>query len=141
MSHHPPFAEAQAKLPPLEVDAFQKTQTLDPMWAPGSGLTASHPASAHFAAAARGEVPFRVVQPGVTDMEPRMIYKILIGAVAPRPVAMVGTVGEDGVYNLAPISFYQVVCSDPPLVMIAFGGPGFHGTRKDSEGNIRRTQE
>lgn len=139
MSRHPPFAEVQASRPAFEPDTFQKTRTLDPSWKPGSGLTASHPASAQFAAAAKGEVPFRVVQPGVTEMESRMIYKILIGAVSPRPVAMVGTYDEEGYPNLAPISFYQVVCHDPPLLMVSFGGVGY--ARKDSEVNIKRSGE
>lgn len=138
MSHHAPFAEVEASRPDFSVDTFQKTKTLDPEWKPGQGLNA-HPASSTFEAAAKGEIPFKVVQPGVTEVEPRMIYKILIGSVAPRPVAMVGTCNEDGTPNLAPISFYQVVCSNPPLLMVSFGGPGY--ARKDSEVNIKRSQE
>lgn len=138
MSRHPPFAEVQASRPAFEVDTFSKTKTFDPEWKPGQGLN-SHPASKDFAAAAEGDIPFKVVQPGVTKMGPRDVYKILIGAVSPRPVAMVGTYGEDGTPNLAPISFYQVVCHNPPLLMVSFGGPGY--TRKDSEVNIKRSQE
>ncbi|CAO1627055.1 unnamed protein product [Sympodiomycopsis kandeliae] len=138
MSRHPPFAEVQASRPRFEVDTFAKTKTYDPEWKPGQGLS-DHPGSERCAAGAQGKIPFKVVQPGVTETESRMIYKILIGAVAPRPVAMVGTCAEDGTPNLAPISFYQVVCHNPPLLMISFGGPGY--SRKDSEVNIKRSQE
>ncbi|MEA2058622.1 MAG: flavin reductase family protein, partial [Actinomycetota bacterium] len=34
-------------------------------------------------------------------------YKLLIGLVVPRPIGWVGTLGEDGVRNLAPYSFFN----------------------------------
>lgn len=36
------------------------------------------------------------------------LYKLLIGAVVPRPIAFVSTVSEAGILNLAPFSFFTV---------------------------------
>ena len=48
-------------------------------------------------------------------------YKLLIGAVVPRPIAWVSTLNGDGSVNLAPFSFFQAVASDPPTVIVSVG--------------------
>ncbi len=63
----------------------------------------------------------------------------MISSIAPRPVALVTTLDEDGEPNLAPISWYQMVSQDPPMVMVSFGGG--ENRRKDSENNIKRLKE
>ncbi len=40
-------------------------------------------------------------------------YKLLIGAITPRPIALVSTCSREGVSNLAPYSFFTGVGSDP----------------------------
>lgn len=45
-------------------------------------------------------------------------YNLLIGAVVPRPIAVVGTIGVDGSRNVAPFSFFTAVSSEP--MMLAF---------------------
>jgi flavin reductase (DIM6/NTAB) family NADH-FMN oxidoreductase RutF len=45
-------------------------------------------------------------------------YRLLAGSVVPRPIAWVSTRSE-GVDNLAPYSFFNVVSVDPPVVMFA----------------------
>ena len=47
-------------------------------------------------------------------------YKILIGLVVPRPIAWVSTFSENGVANCAPFSFFNVLCTDPPIVAVGF---------------------
>jgi len=47
------------------------------------------------------------------------VYRTLSGAVVPRPIGWISTTGEDGVDNLAPYSFFNVVSVDPPTVMFA----------------------
>lgn len=44
-------------------------------------------------------------------------YKVLIGGVTPRPIALVSTCSPDGRLNVAPFSFANAVGSDPMLVM------------------------
>lgn len=43
------------------------------------------------------------IKPEETKVE--TLYKLLIGAIAPRPIAFVSTISSDGVTNLAPFSF------------------------------------
>jgi flavin reductase (DIM6/NTAB) family NADH-FMN oxidoreductase RutF len=65
-------------------------------------------------------------------------YRILVGAVVPRPIAFVSTVSLDGVPNLAPFSFFNVVCGDPPVVCFS---PIWRNPPKDTIVNIRATGE
>ncbi|WP_235736346.1 flavin reductase family protein [Nocardioides alcanivorans] len=62
-------------------------------------------------------------------------YALLTALVVPRPIAWVSTVSADGVGNLAPHSFFTVVCHRPP--MVAFTSVGV----KDTLTNIRATGE
>lgn len=60
----------------------------------------------------------------------RDAYKLLSGLIVPRPIGWVGTRRDDGTFNLAPFSFFNVVSSSPPTVL--FSG-GRHSDRpKDS---------
>jgi flavin reductase (DIM6/NTAB) family NADH-FMN oxidoreductase RutF len=43
-------------------------------------------------------------------------YKILIGSIVPRPIGFVSTISADGVFNLAPFSFFNAMCGEPPVV-------------------------
>lgn len=67
-------------------------------------------------------------------------YKILIGTVIPRPVALVTTVSQDGVPNAGPFSFFNVLTHDPAIV--AIGVENYADMRfKDTARNIRETGE
>ncbi len=67
-------------------------------------------------------------------------YHFLTSAVAPRPIAWVTTMGTDGLSNAAPFSWYQAVCADPPMVMLALADRS-DGTPKDTLRNIQETEE
>ncbi len=47
------------------------------------------------------------------------LYGILLNSVAPRPIAWVSTLSGSGQPNLAPFSFFNAMCVDPPLVGFA----------------------
>lgn len=47
------------------------------------------------------------------------IYKLLVGAIAPRPIAFVSTISADGVPNLAPFSYFMIGGVNPPSVAIS----------------------
>ncbi len=66
------------------------------------------------------------------------MYRVLIGAVVPRPIAFVSTLSQDGVLNLAPFSFFNTFCADPPVVGF---GPIWRNPPKDTIANIRATRE
>jgi flavin reductase (DIM6/NTAB) family NADH-FMN oxidoreductase RutF len=69
------------------------------------------------------------------------IYKLMIGSIVPRPIALVSTVSHDGIRNLAPFSFFTGICSKPTLICFCPGPRPDGGTRKDTLENISRTKE
>ena len=73
-----------------------------------------------------------------TTLDPAESYRWLASTVTPRPIAWVSTVSTAGVSNLAPYSFFQVICDDPPTLMVNVGQlPG--GRLKDTLINARDT--
>jgi flavin reductase (DIM6/NTAB) family NADH-FMN oxidoreductase RutF len=69
---------------------------------------------------------------------PRERYKLLIGAVVPRPIALVTTVDRDGKVNAAPFSFFNCLSADPAILAI---GVEYRpsGAQKDTGRNVRDT--
>ena len=53
--------------------------------------------------------------------EVRDSYKLLSGLVVPRPIGWIGTRRDDGNFNLAPFSFFNVVSANPPTVLFSGG--------------------
>ncbi len=74
------------------------------------------------------------------DMEQKEIYKMMISLILPRPIAWVSTVSKDGVYNLAPFSYFSGVSSEPPLISVSIGKKDKY-TKKDTLKNIEETGE
>ena len=69
------------------------------------------------------------------------IYKLLIGSIVPRPIALVSTISHDGIANLAPFSFFTAISSNPPLICFCPGPRASGGPRKDTLRNISMTRE
>lgn len=67
-------------------------------------------------------------------------YKILIGSIVPRPIAVVGTRNEDGSNNIAPFSFFNGVCSNPMIVSFCPVLRTSTGEKKDTLKNIERSK-
>jgi flavin reductase (DIM6/NTAB) family NADH-FMN oxidoreductase RutF len=65
-------------------------------------------------------------------------YRLLVGSVVPRPIAFVSTRSIAGVNNLAPFSFFNAVCGDPPVVLFC---PVWRDPMKDTLANVRETRE
>jgi flavin reductase (DIM6/NTAB) family NADH-FMN oxidoreductase RutF len=69
-------------------------------------------------------------------------YRLLVGLVAPRPIALITSVNEGGRLNAAPFSAYNYLCTDSPIVGIGVTNrPGESHVPKDTARNIRRTGE
>jgi flavin reductase (DIM6/NTAB) family NADH-FMN oxidoreductase RutF len=69
-------------------------------------------------------------------------YKLLVGLVAPRPIALITSQDEDGLLNAAPFSAYNYLCIDPPILGVGVAGrSGEPPIPKDTARNIRRTGE
>jgi len=72
----------------------------------------------------------------------RETYHLLIGLVAPRPIALVTSMNEDGRLNAAPFSAYNYLCTDPPIIGIGVTDRPTGGfVPKDTARNIRRMGE
>ncbi|MGH2342404.1 flavin reductase family protein [Segnochrobactraceae bacterium EtOH-i3] len=70
---------------------------------------------------------------------PRERYKLMIGTIVPRPIALVTTVDEAGRVNAAPFSFFNCLSADPPILAIGVEtNPDM--SLKDTGENIRRTE-
>jgi flavin reductase (DIM6/NTAB) family NADH-FMN oxidoreductase RutF len=67
-------------------------------------------------------------------------YPVLASLVTPRPIALVTTVGPDGVINAAPFSFFNLLGAEPPIVGFAPSDRD-DGTPKDTARNIRLNHE
>ena len=65
-------------------------------------------------------------------------YKLLIGSVTPRPIALVTTLGSRGP-NAAPFSFFNAIGSNPAMLMFSVGNKD--GGAKDTIANILEIPE
>ena len=74
-----------------------------------------------------------------STLAPIDAYRWLASTVTPRPIAWVSTCSMDGVSNLAPFSFFQVISSNPPTLLINVGLKDGHP--KDTARNARDTGE
>lgn len=80
-----------------------------------------------------------IVDPGTARQVD--IYKLMIGAIVPRPIAFVSTMSPDGAFNLAPFSFFNAIGSAPPMICFTAGLRARPDPSKDTLRNIIRTGE
>lgn len=73
------------------------------------------------------------------NLTQRENYKLLIGSIIPRPVAIVTTQSAEGILNIAPFSFFSIVSSEPAIVSIAIQRK--KGTMKDTARNLLTEKE
>ncbi len=67
-------------------------------------------------------------------------YKLMVNLIVPRPIALVTTLGRNGVVNAAPFSVFNMIGEDPPLVMVSINKLK-DGAFKDTARNIIDQQE
>ena len=70
-------------------------------------------------------------------MDPKLCYKLVIGCVVPRPIAVVSTVAADGTRNVAPFSYFTVASHTPLSLAFTVGGPKGDGSAKDTLRNAQ----
>src|SRR5438105_451116 len=73
-------------------------------------------------------------------MAPADRYKLLIGSIVPRPIAVVSTMSPAGRLNLAPFSFFSGVGSDPMALLFCPANKA-DGSKKDSLRNAEPVEE
>lgn len=71
----------------------------------------------------------------VSELARQEKYKLLIGCIVPRPIAWVTSLGENGIVNAAPFSYFNVASIEPMMVSVAvMRKPG--SVPKDTARNI-----
>jgi flavin reductase (DIM6/NTAB) family NADH-FMN oxidoreductase RutF len=68
-------------------------------------------------------------------------YNPLKALVVPRPIGWITTISADGIVNLAPFSFFNLLSYDPPFVLFSAGGHEGDGGKKDTVLNVEATGE
>lgn len=53
------------------------------------------------------------------ELKTAQVHAYLLGAVAPRPIALASTVDADGKPNLSPFSFFNVFSAKPPILIFS----------------------
>lgn len=73
------------------------------------------------------------------ELDQKSVYKLLTGAVIPRPIGWISSLSADGIPNLAPFSYFNAVGEDPPHVM--FSTVRSNNANKDTLTNVLATKE
>ncbi|MCP4433249.1 MAG: flavin reductase family protein [Gammaproteobacteria bacterium] len=73
-------------------------------------------------------------------LSPNKVYFTMIQTLVPRPVAWVISENPDKSLNLAPFSYFNAICSDPPLILMSIGLKP-DGSPKDTRLNIEAGQD
>lgn len=68
----------------------------------------------------------------------KTLYHLMVQSILPRPIAWVLTRNKNETFNLAPFSFFNGICSDPPILMISVGHKEPH-VKKDTWTNIENS--
>ena len=93
-------------------------------------LSTEHPAAGH-----KDHVSIDFAR--ITERER---YKLLIGSVVPRPIALVTTRHPDGTVNAAPFSFFNCLSADPAILALGVENQS-DMSFKDTTLNVRLTEE
>lgn len=71
------------------------------------------------------------------DLDNSSLYKLLTGSIVPRPIAWISSISNDGINNLAPFSYFNIVGEKH----IIFSTAKNKGQNKDTLNNILETGE
>lgn len=75
-----------------------------------------------------------------TALSARDAYQWMVSTILPRPIAWVSTLSAESKTNLAPFSFFQGVCANPPTLMFVPVNTR-DGAKKDTTRNIEAVPE
>ncbi len=75
-----------------------------------------------------------------TTLAAREAYQWMVTTIMPRPIAWASTISAEGKTNLAPFSFFQGVCANPPTLMFCPVN-NRQGGKKDTVRNIEAVPE
>ncbi|TRM61995.1 hypothetical protein BD626DRAFT_404560 [Schizophyllum amplum] len=129
---HLKFSPASAtmsnqSLPPFRSRTPEFVQPPHPEWKYGTPVTATEEGK-KWMEGTEADDAFKGVDPSTTS--PRDLYNVMKSGVVPRPIAFVSTTSADGIDNLAPFSFFNIMTGG-----VAFSIDG-SGSTKDTLANI-----
>ena len=75
------------------------------------------------------------------ELETGKFHGLLLGAVAPRPIAFASTIDADGRPNLAPFSFFNVFSANPPIAIFSPARRVRGNTTKHTLHNVEAVKE
>ena len=75
------------------------------------------------------------------DLSPEIRYKLLTGCIVPRPIAVVSTISTNGIANLAPFSYFNIVGHLPMALSFSVAGRKPDQLPKDSLRNVRSPED
>jgi len=75
------------------------------------------------------------------DLSVPEVHRLLLGGVAPRPIALISTISKEGINNLSPFSFFNAFGANPPIVAFSPSRRGRDATLKDTYNNLLKTRE
>lgn len=73
------------------------------------------------------------------EMSERENYKFLIGSIIPRPIALITSVSEEEVLNIAPFSYFNIVTANPPIVSVSLQRK--NDSLRDTARNLLKNKE
>lgn len=65
------------------------------------------------------------------------LHRLLLSAVAPRPIALASTIDAKGQVNLSPFSFFNVFSANPPILIFSPARRGRDNTTKHTYENVK----
>jgi len=69
------------------------------------------------------------------------LHGILLGAIAPRPIAFASTIDKEGNVNLSPFSYFNVFGANPPILIFSPARRGRDNSTKHSYENVKEVAE
>lgn len=82
---------------------------------------------------------FQSINPSETSIP--AFHQLMLGSIAPRPIAFVSTIDQAGRPNLSPYSFFNAFGANPPVVVFSPSRRGKDNTTKDTYENVKEVPE
>ena len=76
-----------------------------------------------------------------SDLPVPAFHGLLLGAIAPRPIAFASTIDKDGNVNLSPFSFFNVFGANPPTLIFSPARRVRDNTTKHTLENVKEVKE
>jgi flavin reductase (DIM6/NTAB) family NADH-FMN oxidoreductase RutF len=70
----------------------------------------------------------------IDELSNKQRYKLLTGLIVPRPIALITTLSQNNVVNVAPFSYFNIISSTPPTIVVGINR--IKGEIKDTAKNI-----